>query len=514
MAPVWMDFAALLQSHRPPRMEEGEPFRYLELGCGMGLGLCQMAVAYPEAEFVGVDFNPAHVAHARRLATELKIGNLQILDADFLSLASNPAPLLDTAHHSQLFHYVAAHGIYTWVTAPVREALVNLASSVLHPGGIFFCSYNTYPGWLARSAFQKLLWHELGRSDPGTARSCFERSINNLSQLLGSPDGPTPLGAHHPFLHEDLASLDLDRLQYLNGEYANAGWEPVYVADLHQHCAIHRLTYLTSATLPDCFEQLLAPSLKAVVLQERNPLIRHTLLDLATNKAFRRDVFVKGIDRLTAQETQRRLSQLTVVPLQPLPLPIAESGSGGIPSPYLFNTTFGQVVGDPAVYEPIAAAIEAGGCTVMELQAISGDSADELPMVLALFLDAGMIALHRGAAGVKAEAVAHTANQAMLELIHAGRPYAAVVLPQVGISVAFSLVEALILQAHQQGLKGEMVTACVSMAIADLGIELLDASNQPLTTTKAAMAQLIELADAFLQQRLPVLQRLGAFGTR
>ena len=39
MAPNWLDFAALVKGHTPPRRREGAPFRYLELGCGMGFGL-------------------------------------------------------------------------------------------------------------------------------------------------------------------------------------------------------------------------------------------------------------------------------------------------------------------------------------------------------------------------------------------------------------------------------------------------------------------------------------------
>ena len=38
LAPAWLDFAALLKGHQPPRSHEGEPFTYLELGSGMGLG--------------------------------------------------------------------------------------------------------------------------------------------------------------------------------------------------------------------------------------------------------------------------------------------------------------------------------------------------------------------------------------------------------------------------------------------------------------------------------------------
>ena len=47
LAPSWLDFAALLNGHQPQRAHEGEAFSYLELGSGMGLGLCLLASAYP-----------------------------------------------------------------------------------------------------------------------------------------------------------------------------------------------------------------------------------------------------------------------------------------------------------------------------------------------------------------------------------------------------------------------------------------------------------------------------------
>jgi hypothetical protein len=45
MAPIWMDFAGLIEGHPSPRPSEGAPFHYLELGSGLGLHLCLMAAA-------------------------------------------------------------------------------------------------------------------------------------------------------------------------------------------------------------------------------------------------------------------------------------------------------------------------------------------------------------------------------------------------------------------------------------------------------------------------------------
>ena len=71
LAPAWLDFASLLQGQLPPRSRQGEPFSYLELGSGMGLGLCLLAATHPEGKFTGIDFKPDHILHSRRLARDL-----------------------------------------------------------------------------------------------------------------------------------------------------------------------------------------------------------------------------------------------------------------------------------------------------------------------------------------------------------------------------------------------------------------------------------------------------------
>jgi hypothetical protein len=36
-APSWLNCAALIQGATPQRQRDGEPFRYLDLGCGLGV---------------------------------------------------------------------------------------------------------------------------------------------------------------------------------------------------------------------------------------------------------------------------------------------------------------------------------------------------------------------------------------------------------------------------------------------------------------------------------------------
>ncbi|MFM7395236.1 MAG: class I SAM-dependent methyltransferase [Cyanobium sp.] len=170
----------------------------------MGFGLCQLAAAYPEGQFVGVDFNPSHIAQSQTLAKRLGLSNITFVDGDFIDLANSITSCAAPPIQANSFHCVAAHGIYTWVVDHVRDALLQLASRALRAGGIFYCSNNCYPGWLGRSVFQHLLHHEQRRSNPTADKACFQTTIRTCHHLLGTAESPSPLGASLPFLRNDL----------------------------------------------------------------------------------------------------------------------------------------------------------------------------------------------------------------------------------------------------------------------------------------------------------------------
>ena len=71
-SPARLQWAALIQGHALPRQR----FRYLDAGCGQGLSVIFAAAAHPDSEFVGIDFLPEHIAHARRLAEAAGLDNV------------------------------------------------------------------------------------------------------------------------------------------------------------------------------------------------------------------------------------------------------------------------------------------------------------------------------------------------------------------------------------------------------------------------------------------------------
>ena len=75
MAPDWLDFCVRSAGYETGR--RGTAFRYLYLGSGQGFGLCVLAAANPDAEFLGVDFQPEHIAHSHGLAQAAGLSNVR-----------------------------------------------------------------------------------------------------------------------------------------------------------------------------------------------------------------------------------------------------------------------------------------------------------------------------------------------------------------------------------------------------------------------------------------------------
>ena len=115
LAPPLLDLAALTAGVMPPEREGGR-FRYCELGCGNGMSTAILAASHPNAEFVGIDFMPVHVANARRAA---KRGGLK--NARFLELSFADACREDLGS----FDYIVAHGLLSWVPPQGRAELLH-----------------------------------------------------------------------------------------------------------------------------------------------------------------------------------------------------------------------------------------------------------------------------------------------------------------------------------------------------------------------------------------------------
>ena len=160
---AWLTLATVLSGRH--RLEPDvllSPFGCLEFGCGQGLNLLFNAAAHPQARFYGVDLNASHIAEATARAESLGLTNVSFAQADLSWWADGLPDRSPMRGWPERYEFVIAHGVASWVGEQVRQALIAAAGELLRPGGLFFCSYNTLPGWLARSTLQML--SQIGRA--------------------------------------------------------------------------------------------------------------------------------------------------------------------------------------------------------------------------------------------------------------------------------------------------------------------------------------------------------------
>ncbi len=134
--------------------------RVLELGCCDGGNLLPMAVDFPEAHFVGIDYSKVQIELGRKAVAELGVKNLDLRDLS----------ILDVADDFGEFDYIISHGVFSWVPDDVAHKMLDICAKHLSPDGIAYINYNTYPGWYMRAAVRDMMRYHALRFDSAPRR--------------------------------------------------------------------------------------------------------------------------------------------------------------------------------------------------------------------------------------------------------------------------------------------------------------------------------------------------------
>lgn len=208
--------------------------RVLELGCSSGGNLIPIAWYAPETKCLGIDLSRRQVEDGRRLIEAAEVSNVRILHADL----SRPTEPLGE------FDYVIAHGVFSWVPAPVQEAVFRLCAEHLAPNGIAYVSYNVFPGWQSRQALRSYLQRHVARiRDPADQVLAAQHALNNMAADWAS----NPLREFED-LKSEIAFLREASPSYLFHEYLANINEALTIGEFLSRAQVRGLDYLADAS--------------------------------------------------------------------------------------------------------------------------------------------------------------------------------------------------------------------------------------------------------------------------
>ena len=300
LAPAHLDFVCLLKGHKPPG--RGESFTYLELGAGLGLTSTLLAATNPTGSFYGVDVNPTHVVSAEGLAEEAGIENVAFIEAAFDELPQHDLPSFD---------YIVLHGVWSWVSAATRASILDVIRTRLKPGGVVYVSYNCAVGWGPVQPFGHLL-RTIARLEHGSVESRLRSAVERISGLPQLFEG-------RPAAQAWLERLPAYSFNYLAHEYLTDHWSSFYFDEVLRDFEQAKLMFVGAANVLRNFDfyALKAESRKQAEALEDLVLLE-TLKDLDTTAGLRKDVFVRGAQTWTHEQSLNAIKDVAFAPVTSL----------------------------------------------------------------------------------------------------------------------------------------------------------------------------------------------------
>jgi SAM-dependent methyltransferase len=490
LAPDWLDFCARISGFVPPSRSASGAFRYLEMGSGQGLGLCILAAANPDGEFVGVDFNPEHIAHSNSLAIAAGLTNIRFVEGDFAVLGANWPEELGQ------FDYVTMHGILSWVPTPVRHALMRCLEHAVPPGGLVYASYNSHPGWVSTLPFQHIA-RRLQVVGARTGPKAIDDAVALFDKLAESN---STLFKVLPTLKARVDSVRTQNRNYLVQEYLHERWHPFWFSEVAGEMGDAKLSYIGSATAAELMlPSILPKETREIVMAESDPTMRQEVQDCAINQSFRRDIFCRGPRR--GFGTGLDLAMDSVVAL--LNAPKAE--------PLKVATTFGELAVQVETFRPIIDALKDGPKTLRDLLAVpaiakNGQSA--LAQTVILLVHALALGIGRGQ--VVAPETAHRFNATIARHVSAGAPYGFIAVPALGSALAVSDIDWMLLDTWLEKPGSTQAELGVGLAkrLKALGRSLAHEGTR--LEGKAHDERVAAMAKTFRDSHLGTWRKLGA----
>ncbi len=254
--------------------------RVLELGCASGGNLIPFTARNPRASALGIDLSGRQVADGQATIRALALANIQLRQADLSTLDET----LGT------FDYIICHGVYSWVPAHVRDALMRICERHLSPTGVAFVSYNTYPGWKAKEIVRDaMLFRSAGQDEPRARLQSARAMIDFLDSAA------QPASVLSRVITEYSSTIRDSNDDYVLHEFLEPNNLPCYFHDFLAHASMHGLAYLAEAEPAIMFATNLAREIAEPLLRDYGTDQRQLeqFMDFISNRTFRQTLLFR-----------------------------------------------------------------------------------------------------------------------------------------------------------------------------------------------------------------------------
>ena len=326
MQPLWLNSIVEFLGFESPAL--ADTFSYLELACASGTNLLVCAQHYPQAQFVGIDFNLEHIQQAKASASALGLQNVEFIHCDFAAFV---------LHNQQQFDFIVQHGTFSWIAPAQQQQVLKIVANALKDGGVFYLHYMCYPGSNALQPIQKL-FHLVDRQHQNSLAA-----VSQAKQLFSA-------------LHSAGAFIDQPKIGPIAEAFAQAEpavahefltehWQPLYSVDVHQQVFEEAgLHYVGSANPFDNLDHLSVPTALQPIIQETtDPALKEYLKDIARDAKQRTDVFLKRPQALHPTQHNDCIMQMQFQLLPQAPR------SGAVK----FDTSIGTIQAPAEVISPL-----------------------------------------------------------------------------------------------------------------------------------------------------------------
>ncbi len=258
-----------------------------------------MAAATPGIRATGVDLAGAAIEEGRAMVADIGLENVRLRQGDVRELTDGSLGTFD---------YIIAHGVYGWIPADAREALLATIDSSLAPEGLAYVSYNAEPGGYFRRMLRDAgLWH--ARNEQGEAAKAEkaqelylflkEHRVTSADTYGALLEREVPMLADAPLyrlVHDDLAEH----------------WHPVWFAEFAEHAGRHRLAYVGEADMYSLRTEMLPEGIDAMVweLAGGDRIAFENLSDILTARHFRQSIMCRAGAPVVTEPVPERAQRL------------------------------------------------------------------------------------------------------------------------------------------------------------------------------------------------------------